>query len=479
MAGSTAGKQPQSGRHVVLIADAIEFAPKKIGTLMNKLLKAPVLQGLALWLVAGALHASLGATLFEVSSQMHTEAAAKASSVPPDVKGQQSVILADGVMVLKSGNDEAVYDFKKRRLYVINLNTKTYLNESLYSTAGFRVLEFQSRESQRKAIASAAIAATLPSTLDSEHTLSLVMGGTAQISGRRENGKVIFSDGTREMAHWSEEGIDASPSDVAGFVQFLRYTEGGHPQILAELQSRHSVPSEISLSFNQPFGVTTKHLWVTGGKPVEWNADYLAGLKPESTAANSIDTMLDQGTRLNHDDALAAQRKNREVAAQAIADKRLLDVLLGTVEYRLITGETSPPLGSEMIEAINHDLPCKRFEVAIRAKTKAELDAAVKTLVELRANSTSGLDMLRLYEADARMHVGDNTALQLYGEVLQANPAIATAYKDLGDLFILKYDTQRAWRAWDIGRQLAPKLPEFGPVNDFEQRLVKDHPEYF
>ncbi len=441
---------------------------------MNKLLK-----GLALWLVLGALHAALAATLFEVRTQMRTEAAANASSVPPDVKIEESVILADGTIARKTDKSEAVLDFKKRRLYIINLDTKTYINESLYSTAGFRVLEFQSRESQRKAIASAAVAATLPSTLDSEHALSLLMGGTAQIAGKKENGKVIFSDGTREMAHWSEQGIDASPADVAAFVQFLRYSEGGHPQILAELASRHSVPGEISLSFKQPFGVTTKVLSISGGKTVDWNADYLAGMKPESSGANSVDTMLDQGTRLNHDDALAAQQKNREVTAKAIADKRLLDVLLGTVEYRLITGETSPPLGSELIESINHDVPCKRFEVAIQAKTKAELDAAVKTLVDLRAGSTSGLPILRLYEADARMHLGDNMALQMYGEVLQANPGIATAYKDLGDLFILKYDTPRAWRAWDIGRQLAPKLPEFVPVDDFEQRLVKDHPEYF
>lgn len=438
-----------------------------------------LLQGLALSLLLGALHGALAATLFDISTQMHTQAHAGVSSTPPDVQGQESLILADGVMALKTAGNEAVYDFKKRRLYVINLKSNTYVNESLYSTVGFRVLEFQSREAQRKAITVPAVAAELPSTLDSEHSLSIVMGGTEQISGKKEDGKLIFSDHERELAHWSEQGIDASPADVTGFVQFLRYTAGGHPQILAEMAARHSVPNDISLSFNQPYGVTTKHLVVTGGKPIDWNPDYLAGLRPESSGANSIDTMLDQGTRLNQDDALAAQRKNRQVTGQAVQAKRMLDVLLGSVEFRLITGEPAAALPSELIEAINHDDACRRFEVAIRANTKAELDDAVKTLVELRSASTSGQNVLKLYEADARMHVGDATALQLYGEVLQTSPAIAAAYKDLGDLFILKYDTPRAWRAWDIGRQLAPRLPEFVPVDQFEKKLATDHPEYF
>ena len=437
------------------------------------------LQGLAFALLAGATHGALAATVFEVSSLMHTEPHQGASKVPPDVQTQQSVILADGLVALKNDSNEVVYDFKKRRSYFINLVTKSYTNQSIYSTAGFRVLEFQSRESQRKSITVEAVAAQLPSTLDSEHALSIVMGGTAQITGKQEDGKVIFTDGTRELAHWSEKGIDANAADMTGFVQFVRYTEGGHPQILAALQARHSVPGDISLSFNQPFGITTKHLVVTGGRPLDWNTDYLAGLKPESSASNRIDTMFDQGARLNQDDALAAKQKNREVTAQAIEAKRMLDVMLGTVEFRLITGEVGDALPSQVIEGINHDDACRRFQMALKAKTKPELDAAVRALMELRSASTSGVYILKLYEADARLHLGDETALQLYGEVLQTNPAIAGAYKDLGDLFILKYDTARAWRAWDIGRQLAPKLPEFVSVDQFEQHLVADHPEYF
>jgi hypothetical protein len=40
-------------------------------------------------------------------------------------------------------------------------------------------------------------------------------------------------------------------------------------------------------------------------------------------------------------------------------------------------------------------------------------------------------------------------AERLFMEALQANPVLAGAYKDLGDLLLMQYDSPRAWRCWD------------------------------
>jgi hypothetical protein len=36
-----------------------------------------------------------------------------------------------------------------------------------------------------------------------------------------------------------------------------------------------------------------------------------------------------------------------------------------------------------------------------------------------------------------------------------------------------------AWICWDIGRKIAPQFRNFEPVNQFEQRLLREYPEYF
>jgi hypothetical protein len=49
----------------------------------------------------------------------------------------------------------------------------------------------------------------------------------------------------------------------------------------------------------------------------------------------------------------------------------------------------------------------------------------------------------------------------------------------MGDTLFAGFDMPRAWRSWDEGRRIAPGLNLFTAVNQFEQGLVRDHPEYF
>ncbi|HEX5343622.1 MAG TPA: hypothetical protein VFX55_14110 [Duganella sp.] len=56
---------------------------------------------------------------------------------------------------------------------------------------------------------------------------------------------------------------------------------------------------------------------------------------------------------------------------------------------------------------------------------------------------------------------------------------MAGAYKDLGDLLLMQYDSPRAWRCWDTGRRLALGFVNFEAVNKFEASMVAQHPEYF
>jgi len=62
-------------------------------------------------------------------------------------------------------------------------------------------------------------------------------------------------------------------------------------------------------------------------------------------------------------------------------------------------------------------------------------------------------------------------ALDLMLATLEAAPWITLAYKDLGDIYYSRFDTARAWTAWDLGRTIAPGHGDWAQVNAYEERL--------
>jgi hypothetical protein len=105
---------------------------------------------------------------------------------------------------------------------------------------------------------------------------------------------------------------------------------------------------------------------------------------------------------------------------------------------------------------------------------------AVGTLQTLRAQAGPRGYLLRLFEAKDRVMLGELPAAPpLFAEVLQANPALAGAYKDIGDFYFRSFDTARAWRSWELARTLAPMFRNLEPVAQHERTLATRFPEYF
>jgi tetratricopeptide (TPR) repeat protein len=153
---------------------------------------------------------------------------------------------------------------------------------------------------------------------------------------------------------------------------------------------------------------------------------------------------------------------------------------LGRTECVLATGAPMLPFTPAQLEKMREEPTVALMLAAVSPKNKEEYQGAVKTLVALRAQAPRKAYVLKLLEANNRLRLGQrNESLQLFGEVLEANPVLGGAYKDLGDLLLLTGDSPRAWRSWDIGRGIAPKVPNFTAVNEFEALLLKRHPEFF
>jgi hypothetical protein len=102
------------------------------------------------------------------------------------------------------------------------------------------------------------------------------------------------------------------------------------------------------------------------------------------------------------------------------------------------------------------------------------------TLQALRPQAGAHRYLLSLFEANDHVMLREAPAAgALYLDVLHANPALAGAYKDIGDFYYLRFDTQHAWRSWEVARALAPLWPNLDVISERERALAGRFPAYF
>ena len=439
---------------------------------------------LSLCAALAASHSAFAAVTLQVTSSVHTESVKGVTNPPADTRQVMDVTLSDDYTAVKMPKVELIYDFKARRYYVLDTVNKVYVDYSLYSIAGFRTMELKNRENINAMLAKAKIDTPLSRQVDREQELSVADGEAVKIDESAGDGTLEFSSEGRKLAAWSKAGAKVSASDAARFAQFLRYTQAGHPQLLARLARDGVIPGQLTFTVNTGVGVRTISISVAEVKGARPPAYDLKGYAPRAAQsgelAGELDRMLDRMAALTPERLAALRAAHPCDTAADYRDDQLLDTMLGRTECLLATGEPMLPFTPAQLEKMREDPAVGLMLASVSPKSKEEYEGAVKTLAELRKQAPRKAYVLQLLEANNRLRLGQRKeSLQLFGEVLEANPVLGGAYKDLGDLLLLTGDSPRAWRSWDIGRAIAPKVPNFTVVNDFEAQLLKRHPEFF
>jgi hypothetical protein len=439
----------------------------------------------ALWLAATAfLLASLAQAnvSLQVEVDTHVEAGKGAQNVPTDASSSLEVILADRYFVVKSAKLTNVYDFDKRKRVVIDTEHKTRVDYSLFDTVGFRVIEFRNREYLGKMLAGLKVGEKAMATIDNEHVLAVQVKPSNPLQVKTEDaGETYLNDG-RILFRRLEPSTSVSPGDARMFTQFVRYTFGGHPQILNALTDKDSIPSRMVLITNDG-RLTTRTITIKSVQPGDKaQIDITAfPLRDASASTDPVDAALDRAAAITEVELTAARQRTKDELVVAFADGHVLDGFLRSLEWSLMTGENLlPPPNSEKAALLLKDESVRKLGIALSANTKETLTDAVKVIAELRSSAATKGYVLKIFEANDRAMLGDRQAArQLFVEALSVNPYMASAYKDFGDVLVGEFDAARAWRSWDIGRKIAPRFPNFEAVNQFERSLESEHPEYF
>jgi hypothetical protein len=425
---------------------------------------------------------SLAAMTMQVSMETRNTPNISASNTPGNSQKLVELTLAPQYIAMKSATEQTIFDFKTRKRIVMDLATKQYVNYSLYDAVGFRAYELKNRQMLGGALAAAQITATPMAGVDSEHILSVASPTPTKFEESVDGGALVFSHTQRTLARWSKSGTAVSDSELERFTKFVRYTQGGHPQLLARLASGTVIPDQLVLTFTEVWGTRTHLISVKDVRRKEDDVYDLRGytLRKNGVSGGDVDAVLDRAANLSPQAIQAALVDHRAGMASALQNGQYLDALLGSLEWSLMTGQPLPPFTTEQLAQIRTDASAQLLMRALGAKTRDEFVQAVPILVELRSKSLLKPHVLKIFEANNRLQLQQPAAARvLFVEALQANLLVAGAYKDLGDLLLMGYDMPRAWRCWDMGRQLAPDFVNFGPVNQYEKSLATQYPEYF
>lgn len=435
---------------------------------------------LSLCAALAAGHSAFAAVTLQVTSSVHTESVKGVTDPPADTRQVMDVTLSDDYSAVKMPKVELIYDFKSRRYYVLDTVNKVYVDYSLYSIAGFRAMELKNRENINAMLAKAKIDTPLSRQVDREQELSVADDDAVKIDESAGDGTLEFSSEGRKLASWSKAGAKVGAADAARFAQFLRYTQAGHPRLLARLARDGVIPERLTFIVNTGVGVRTISIGVAEVKSARPPAYDLKGYAPRVARSGELDILLDRMAVLTPERLAALRAAHPCDTAADYRDDQPLDTMLGRTECVLATGAPMLAFTPEQLQKMREDPAVGLMMAAVSPKNKEEYEGAVKTLAELRKQAPRKAYVLKLLEANNRVRLGQRTeSMQLFGEVLDANPVLGGAYKDLGDLLLLTGDSPRAWRSWDIGRGIAPNVPNFTAVNDFEAQLLKRHPEFF
>jgi hypothetical protein len=419
--------------------------------------------------------------VLQVDVENHFEPKKGAANVPADSRTSVELTIGDKYFAVKSEKQTVVFDFDRRRRVVVDNAARTRVDYSLYDTVGFRVIELRNREMMRKALAAAKADAAAFGATDTEHSLSIQRAPASPMQVSKEGADEVFVSGDKVYFRRSLRSAPASPEEARMFAQFIRYVYGGHPQILAELARANAIPSTLVLKTYDMVDATRslalKPLRNAAGTPMSVT---LLPLRPWSATNNPLERALDRAAALTPEDLAAARQRNKNGVADAFLQGRALQALLGRIEANLMTGEAVAPLAAEQKQLMQSDTSAQRLATALAAETKDDLAAAVRTFADLQASAGPKAYVLGIFEANDRARLDDQaSARKLFLDVLEGNPCIAGVYKDLGDALLGQFDAAHAWRSWDLGRRLAPQFDSFKVVDQFEQSLASEHPEFF
>jgi len=269
------------------------------------------------------------------------------------------------------------------------------------------------------------------------------------------------------------------PEAVASFTQFLRYAFGGHPGLLRRILDAKRVPASVTLGHLTPMhvgGEVTVRVVEASGPPRGSSAEGFDERLPLD-GSEPIDAILRTTGATGSSPPIAAR------LSEALALLQGATPLVGLLTFLELSLELPVGMPPEIRAALNAstDEAASGFLALLEpASSEADARTTLRAFEQLRGAAGRLAYLLGAFEAPLHRALNQpEAAVAALTEVLETNPRVTGAWKDLGDRFRANYDLTRAWLCWQRARALAPTHQLLEDVTAYEQQLEAEHPEYF
>lgn len=395
-----------------------------------------------------------------------------------------------------SGRDfTRIYDFKKRRMFVLNNMDKTYSCESLYGILAFRLAELANRLVLNQVLSGVALKDKgLFDKFFSETMMSMQLvgkGSAYKLEKAVLNGEAVYKYAGKTVASVKLAG-PLSAESRRQLSLYLIWETPLHPVIRQDILKSGKAFQLLKSSLENPPVYNQKlALSLLKTESSEYKISIDQGFKELASAS---DPLSEVRTRIKELGGLVpADLKARTIAyAEAAREKKnYLDALLALTEYGLQTGENLTDELRNMKSELEADQDCQLFMAALKApQSEEEANLALGSLDMIERNKHEKSYLLDIFRANLIIDLQRNGSAEIktagqadpeksFLAVLKVNPFITGVYSDLGSYYESKYMQRYAWSCYDLARQFYPQHAMMLEVNEKEKKLAETCPEFF
>lgn len=415
------------------------------------------------------------------------------SSANPDLKQSEGVgtdsnssgtlvVLLDDHSYKEDSGHPQIYDFAAKTCTLLKPDGKTYSVSSLYSLVAFVDTEIRNRQMLGSLLAHSGLEAKAITTFD-QLWAAIELGIT--MPGAPENPGITIEEKDSELVCTYKDKVltRAKLGEPCGtskdmYGKFIVYNMRLHPLIRERLLATGRFCKEIDFLVARPNGaIDCVSMRLLKSGPVDQRAQLPTGLKrvfDSTTLAPFQEKLLAEPkswTMPNRAETLAA-------AKNFMAENANLDAALTLTEYSLCTGDHAAGDQKEISLKLEQD---KDVALVFQKPDHSSKEALQELLKKLEGIDTGKLKkgyIIDIFKGDllALLHQDGSP---LFLNALKNNMLLTAVYRDLGDFWGERYETVKAWECYELARRLNASHPILEPINKREQRLEKEHPEFF
>ncbi len=421
----------------------------------------------------------------EISINLHQVKESKGTdneNQKEEIEDQIFVDLGEEYFSYSRNEQKIIFDLLHKRMYTIDLSKNKISNDSLFANIGFRVYEFQNRLMLAGALEAGGVKDNPMLPVMSEHLFSLTQKDKkSKLLKKSQDNTIVYSSDGKELMSYSKRGEVVTRKSKESFVKYFRYVYGGHPVILEKLLSDNIIPKTIRIHrYNVVNEIST--LTISKIKITPQTNFSLEGYSTEDIEKKSA-PILNYLNRLKYTIEFDFEETLKKLLSRAMEyyeAGNYLDTMLVYLEYYLSSSRPFPRTYQEQARQLKLNEDVKLLLESLSPKSKEEAEKFIAILQKLEKRSKHQGHIIKIFKANILEGLGNqNDAKRLFFESLEKSPHITGAYKDLGDIYYKEYNTIMAWNCWDIARKINPKHKMLIQVNEFESKLLRDHPDFF